>query len=379
MNDFIFHNPTKLIFGKNTIETIGNEISRAGFSKILLLYGGGSIKKNGVYQKVINSLRSNNIQFIEHPGVVPNPILSHANEGIKLCHENDLQAILAVGGGSVIDEAKSIAAGFYLDNLWDAFERKVEIKNALPIFTVLTISGTGSEMNPFAVLTNEVEKKKWNIGAPSLYPRATVIDPTVQMSLPWHQTVNGGIDAISHVLEYYFVSTDQEVSISISEALIRTIISSLDKLQNNQFDYSARANLAWAATLALNGITGASTLGEWSAHRIEHGISALYPEIAHGAGLAIVFPAWINYTRDTNPLQYERFARNIWNCNNLDDALAAMKAKYKSWGAPISLRDINIAEDKIADIAHNASRLGIVGNLLPLTEKEMYEILKLAY
>lgn len=379
MQNFVFHNPTKLIFGENTIEVIGKEISKNGIKRILLLYGGGSIKKNGVYDTVVKSLKDNNIVFVEHSGVVPNPVLSHANEGIELCKRNNLEAILAVGGGSVIDEAKSIAAGFYLNNLWDAFERKEEIKDALPVFTILTISGTGSEMNPFAVLTNEFEKKKWNIGATCLYPRATIIDPRIQMSLPWHQTVNGGIDAISHILEYYFNSTVQEVSISISEALIRTIVLCLDKLQVNQYDYPARANLAWAATLALNGFVGSSTIGEWAAHRIEHGISALYPEIAHGAGLAVVFPAWISYTRKTNPSQYERFAKNVWNSNSLDDALTVMKSKYSSWGAPISLRELNIPKEKIGEIAYNASRLGVVGNLLPLTEEEMAEILELAY
>lgn len=379
MLNFIFHNPTKLIFGENTVEAIGQEIRKAGQEKVLFLYGGGSIKKNNVYELVTNSLKNNGIEYVEHPGVVPNPILSHANEGIALCKKHNLQAILAVGGGSVIDEAKSIAAGYFLDNLWDAFERRVEIKKALPIFTVLTISGTGSEMNPYAVLTNEIEKKKWNIGAPSLYPKVTIIDPTVQMTLPWNQTVNGGIDAISHIMEFYFASTNQEVSIAISEALIKSIIKSLDILQNNPRDYPARANLAWAATLALNGIAGASTLGEWSVHRIEHGISAIYPEIAHGAGLAVVFPAWISYTRSANPKQYERFAKNIWNCNNLDQALEAMKAKYRSWGAPVSLRDLNIPKEKIPDIAYNASRLGVVGNMVPISEKEMNEILNLAY
>lgn len=379
MQNFVFHNPTKLIFGENTIEVIGKEISKSGYKRILLLYGGGSIKKNGVHDTVVKSLKDNNIVFVEHSGVVPNPVLSHANEGIELCKRNNLEAILAVGGGSVIDEAKSIAAGFYLNNLWDAFERKAEIKDALPVFTILTISGTGSEMNPFAVLTNEDEKKKWNIGAACLYPKATIIDPRIQMSLPWHQTVNGGIDAISHILEYYFNSTVQEVSISVSEALIRTIVLCLDKLQVNPKDYPARANLAWAATLALNGLVGSSTIGEWAAHRIEHGISALYPEIAHGAGLAVVFPAWISYTRQANPSQYERFAKNVWNSNSLDEALAAMKSKYRDWGAPISLRDLNIPKEKIGEIANNASRLGVVGNLLPLTEREMAEILELAY
>lgn len=375
----MFYNPTKLIFGKDTIKKIGNEISALGINKVLLLAGSGSIKSNGVYEQTLNSLKTNCVEVVEHWGVSPNPILSHANSGIALCKKEKVQAILAVGGGSVIDEAKSIAAGFYLEDLWASFERAADIKNALPIFTILTLSGTGSEMNPYAVLTNEVEQKKWNIGSPLLYPKATVIDPSVQMSLPWHQTVNGGIDAISHIMESYFSSTDQETSISMAESLIKSIIKSLDALMIDEMNYEARANLAWAATLALNGTIGSSTMGEWSAHRIEHGISALYPHIAHGAGLAVVFPAWIEYTKDKNPTQYQRFAREIWNCDSIEEAIAAMKNKFSNWKAPISLRNLNIPEDRIADLAFNASRLGVVGNMYPMTEKEMFEILKIAY
>ncbi len=379
MDNFTFHNPTKLIFGKDTISKIGKEISSYGIKKVILLAGGGSIKRNGVFNKVISSLNEYDIEAIELWGVQPNPTLSHAQKGILLAQNEGVDAILAIGGGSVIDEAKSIAAGFYLDNLWASFEREAEIKNALPIFTILTISGTGSEMNPFAVLTNETSKKKWNIGSPVLYPKVTIIDPEVQMSLPWHQTVNGGIDAISHTMEFYFAATDQEMASSIGESIIKTVIRSLDTLQTKPDNYPARANLAWAATLALNGIAGSSIVGEWSAHRIEHGISALHPEVAHGAGLAIVFPAWIEYTKNTNSPQYKRFAREVWNCDTIEDAIVAMKEKFAAWGAPVSLKELGIQRSEIEKIAHNAAQLGVVGNLYSLNEKNMREILEIAY
>lgn len=379
MNNFVLYNPTKLIFGRDTINSIGVEAASANVKKIFILGGGGSAKANGVYETAKESLLRAGIEIVEFWGVSPNPILKHTIEAIELCRLHQVDAILALGGGSVIDEAKSVAAGFYLDNIWDAFERKAHITKALPLFTILTISGTGSEMNPFAVLTNEVEKKKWNIGAPVLYPKATIIDPSVQMSLPWNQTVNGGIDAISHTLEYYFSGKLQETAISIGEAIISSVIKSLDALQINPQDYEARANLAWAATLALNGIAGSSLLGEWSAHRIEHGISAIYPNVAHGAGLAIVFPAWIAYTSGTNPEQYLRFARNIWGVDSVDEGISRMKEKYASWGAPTNLRDIDVPEDMIEPIADNASKLGTVGSLMPLTKKEMAEILRIAY
>lgn len=379
MENFVYYNPTKLIFGENTISKIGKEISSFGIKKILLLAGSGSIKRNEVFNQTISSLNQHGIEAIELWGVSPNPILSHTRKGIELCHKHSLDAVLAVGGGSVIDEAKSIATGFYIDNVWDAFEKKAQIESALPVFTILTLSGTGSEMNPFAVLTNEVEKKKWNIGSPVLFPKATIIDPSVQMSLPWHQTVNGGIDAISHTMEFYFAATDQEMASSIGEAIIKTIIDSLDKLHYDGNDYAARANLAWAATLALNGVAGSSIIGEWSAHRIEHGISALYPKIAHGAGLAVVFPAWIEYAKSSNSKQFARFAKNIWGVSTIEEAVEMMKLKFKSWGAPISLQDLNIEKDEIPAIALNASKMGRIGNLVSLGEKEMEEILNISY
>ena len=184
MDNFVFYNPTQVVFGKNTIQKIGKLLTAHNIKKVLMVMGGGSIKKNGVYDEVVNSLKSNGIKFIEFPGVRPNPVLSHAREGIKLARENEVEAILAVGGGSVIDESKAIAAGFYMDDIWAAFENKFQIENALPLFTVLTLSATGSEMNPFAVLTNEKEKKKWAIYGPALFPVISIIDPSKQMTLP---------------------------------------------------------------------------------------------------------------------------------------------------------------------------------------------------
>jgi alcohol dehydrogenase YqhD (iron-dependent ADH family) len=347
MQNFVFHNPTKVIFGRGTIPKIGSEISRYGIQKVLLLAGGGSIKKNGVYEQVVNSLKENKIDWIEHWGVRPNPVLSHANEGIKLVKENGLEGILAVGGGSVIDEAKSIAAGVFLENLWDAFERKVEIEKALPVFTILTISATCSEMDPYAVLTNEKENKKWNIGSFALYPKVSIVDPSVQFTLPWKQTVFGAIDALSHIMEFYFQSKGEEPTTSINETLILKIFESVDNLQKDPRNYSARAELSWSAILALNGISGAGLYGgDWACHTIEHGISAVHPEVAHGAGLAVVFPAWIKYIHYLNEEQFLRWAKVIFQKNNVEAAVIAMKEKYKSWGAPVSLRELGIKKEE---------------------------------
>ncbi len=314
MENFTFYNPTKLIFGKNTIPKMGRELKKSGINKVLLLAGSGSIKSNGTYESAIQSLKNSGIEWSELWGVRANPLLSHAIEGISIVKDKNVNAILAVGGGSVIDEAKSIAAGYYLDNLWTAFEDKISIDKALPVYTILTLSGTCSEMDPYAVLTNDENLKKWNISGDALYPKVSIIDPEVQMSLPWHQTVNGAIDAMSHIMEFYFMGKDEEATLSVDEALMKTIIQSVDKLQEEPCNYSARANLAWAATLGLNGISGVALHGgDWASHQIEHGISALHPEIAHGAGLAVVFPAWIYYMNRYNTDIFKRWAKNVWN------------------------------------------------------------------
>ncbi|MCX6154867.1 MAG: iron-containing alcohol dehydrogenase [Candidatus Kapabacteria bacterium] len=380
MDNFSFYNPTKIIFGKNTIPSIGREIKRNNIDKVLILAGSGSIRNNGVYDAVTTSLIDNKIQYTEQWGVRPNPTLDHANETIEHTRINKIQAILAVGGGSVIDEAKSIACGFYLDNLWDAFERKVAIANALPIFTVLTLSGTCSEMDSFAVLSNQTENKKWPIGSELLFPKVSIIDPSVQMSLPWHQTVNGAIDAMSHIMEFYFLGTNQEITLSTDEAMLRTLISSLDQLAINPKDYNARANIAWAATLALNGISGiALNGGDWSTHRMEHALSAFHPEIAHGAGLAVMFPAWIEYNKKFNRDHFNRWAKNVWDADSPETALIAMKEKYQNWGAPVTLRELGIKKEEIPSLVKNTFSNGPIGALAALSFTDVANIFETAY
>lgn len=383
MNDFVFFNPTKVIFGNGTIEQIGKEIKKFGIKRILFLAGGGSIKRNSVYEQVVNSLLANEIEWVEHFGVRPNPVLSHTEEGIELVKKNNLEAILAVGGGSVIDEGKCIAAGFYLEHLWDAFERKSIIKKALPIFTIVTISATCSEMDPFAVLTNENEKKKWNIEGMPLFPKVSIIDPSVQFTLPWHQTVFGAIDALSHIMEFYFQGKGEEPTLSIDEILMIKIFNSIDILQKEPNNYNARATIAWASVLALNGISGAGLYGgDWACHTIEHGISAIHPEIAHGAGLAVVFPAWIKFVHLLNFGQFQRWAYYVFGKNNIESAVMALKEKYRSWGAPVTLRDLGISKDEIPIIAENiiqVSKIRRIGNIKSLDLGDIIEILNIAY
>ncbi len=379
MEFFKYYNPTRIIFGKNTISEIGEYIKEYGYNKVLILYGGGSIFSNGVYSEVSKSLQLNDIISVEFGGVQPNPTLDHARAAIRIIKDNNIQAILAVGGGSVIDEAKSIAAGCYVDDVWNIFEKTESVKKALPLFTVLTLSATGTEMNSFAVLSNTEQKKKWAFGSPFSYPLVSIIDPQVQMTLPWRQTVNGGVDALSHIMELYFAGDSAEATLSINEALMRTVIKSVDELQKDPNDYDSRANLAWSASLALSGLTAVGMNGgEWSVHRIEHSISAYYPNVAHAEGLAVIFPAWMKYVNKQNSERFERWAKNVFGVDSINEGIDALINTFKRWGAPTSLADLNVPSEMIEQIAQNSMLLGIVGNKHKIDLDASRSILNLA-
>jgi len=380
MIKYNFYNPTKLVFGDNTIPQIGSIIGKQGYKKVLLIAGGGSIKQNGVYDTVIASLTEANVAWVECLGVRSNPELSKVQEGITLARTETVDAVLAIGGGSVIDTAKSVAAGFYLDDIWQAFEAKARISKALPIFTILTVSATASEMNSTTVISNTAEGKKWATGSPALFPKVSIIAPAVQQSVPWSQTVNGAVDALSHIMEYYFLGTVEETTIALNESLMATIIAMTDKLQVNPNDNDSRANLAWATTLAFNGISGAGLKGgDWACHSIEHSVSSYDFKVAHGAGLGVIFPAWMQYVHTANEQQFARFAKKIWQSDSIEEAAEKMKAKIKQWQGPTTLRDLGIPEDQLAGIAENAVLQGPQGSLKKLDKDDIEKILRLAY
>ncbi|MBX3044575.1 MAG: iron-containing alcohol dehydrogenase [Candidatus Kapabacteria bacterium] len=379
MEYFKFHNPTKVIFGKGTIVKIGEEIKESGINRVLLLYGGGSIMSNGVYNQVVSSLKSFGVEFVEFGGVQPNPVLEHARLAIEVMKQDNLQAVLAVGGGSVIDEAKSIAAGYFVDDVWNIFEKTESVEKALPLFTVLTLSATGTEMNSFAVLSNPAEYKKWAFGSPYSYPKVSIIDPEVQTTLPWRQTINGGVDSLSHIMELYFAGDDAETTLSINEALMRTIIKSMDELLIDERNYQARAELAWSASLALSGITGVSMNGgEWAVHRIEHAISVMFPEVAHAEGLAVLFPAWIKYVNSNSPKRFERWAKNVFNENTVEEGIEALLNTLKKWKAPTSLAEINVDKSYIPRLAEIAMKQGTLGNIKKIEYDDVVKILEIA-
>lgn len=386
MLNFTYCNPTKIIFGKGEIKNLGIELKKNNIKNVLFLYGKSSIFKNGVYNTVVKSLKDNNISFIELPGVKPNPVLSKVKEGIKLVKENNLDGIIAIGGGSVIDSSKAISAGsFYDGDVWDFFEGKGKLDKSLPIFTVLTISATGSEMNCGGVITNEEEGKKWAFGSPLLYPKVSILDPSIQSTLPSIQTANGAIDAISHVFELYFGGTDNtDMLDELSEGIVRNIIRHTKVLLKDSDNYNSRCELVWSATLALNGINGTGRIGDWSSHEIEHSLS-VFNDIAHGSGLSIIMPAWMKYVKNKALDKFAKMGERIFNITEgsneekANEAIESLRSFYKQIGAPITLKEIGVTKNDLITIVDNASRLCPLGTLVELNREDILKILEIAF
>jgi alcohol dehydrogenase YqhD (iron-dependent ADH family) len=357
---------------------------RDKIKKVLLLAGGGSIKKNGVYEKVVRSLIENSIEKVEVWGVRPNPVLSKVREAIEVARNEKVEAILAVGGGSVIDSAKAVAAGVLYDgDVWDFYEWKATPKAALPLYTILTLSATGTEMNGGTVVTNEEELKKYSFWSVHTFPKVSIVDPEVQYSLPPHQTVNGAVDAISHVMEYYFDGAKRTDLIDrVDESIILTLMETTEALLNDPKDYDARANFALSTTLALNGVSGMGHRGgDWSSHAIEHALSALNPDVAHGAGLAVVFPAWMKYVYKAYPAKFRRFGRIIFRLKNStpESAIEALKRWYKKIGAPTTLKELGFKREDVEKLTEIAALTAPMGKLVRLEKDDIRKILEIAY
>ena len=356
MNDFTYYNPTKIEFGRAKENNIGLYIKEANIKKVLLVYGTGSIKKSGLHQRVISSLNEHNITYEELEGVVSNPLLSRVNDGIKLAKETKVEAVLGVGGGSVVDSAKAIAVGALYDgDVWDFFIHKAEIAAALPVFTVMTLSAAASEMNGNSVVMKDETKEKFSIASVLVNPRLSVINPELMATVSSDYLAYSAVDIIAHSIELYFTATDHpHFNSRIVESIIKTVMENTETLLDNPNDYDARAEFAWVAIQALNGLTPAGTAGgSFPNHMIEHSLSALY-NVAHGAGLAVVIPAWMKWHKNQNIEQYERFSKEIFNESSADRGIELLEAWFTKIGAPVSLKDANIPRDEIKDIATNA-------------------------
>ena len=365
MDAFEFHNPVKIIFGKGRIAEAGELVSGIADS-VLLCYGRGSIKKNGVFQTVTDSLKKNGVSWVELSGIQSNPLLSRVREGIDLVRQHNIGAVMAVGGGSVMDTAKAIAAGALMrhGDIWDCFKGRAEIKRALPVITVPTLAASGSEMNGFMVITDEDNSLKLAAGSPHVYPRISVLDPVVTYTVPPDYTAYGGVDAICHLLEPFFNKSwpSTPVQDGITFGLIRAIAEATDRCLAAPADYSARADLMWGATLALNGLTKAG-VGEhfFPIHMIEHSISALFG-VAHGAGLAALLPGWIEwFMANGHASRVAELGYGIYGLDSTKDAAeTALETVriFSTWiesaGCPTDLDALGISEADHRSIAENA-------------------------
>lgn len=386
MKNFNYSIPTEIFFGEGQIKVLPEQIKKHG-SKVLIVYGGGSIKKNGVYNKVVEMLDSNEIKFWELSGVDPNPRITSVRKGIELCRENNIEFILPVGGGSSIDCSKVIAAGYYYEGEpWDIVLDPSKISNALPIGTILTLAATGSEMNAGAVITNMDTNQKLGTGNPSMKPKFSILDPTYTFTVPKNQTAAGTVDIISHVFENYFSSTrGAYVQNRLSEAIIKTCIHYGKIAMDEPENYEARANLMWSSSLALNGLLGYGKESRWSVHPMEHELSAYY-DITHGVGLGILTPYWMEYVLNESTVEnFVEYGINVWGINPNGDkfsiakeAIEKTKEFFVSLGIPMHLKEVGIGEEKLHIMAKAATKHGSLGLFRPLDENDVLNIFKAA-
>ncbi|WP_138495723.1 iron-containing alcohol dehydrogenase [Paenibacillus pinistramenti] len=386
MENFVFKNPTKLIFGKDTTEALRTELPKYG-TKVLLVYGGGSIKRTGLYDKVLGCLKEIGAEVTELAGVEPNPRLTTVHKGVELCRTNQIDIILAVGGGSVIDCSKAIAAGSKYDgDVWDILTRKASVQAALPLAVVLTMAATGSEMNGGAVISNMETEEKLSFGSEFTYPVFSILDPQNTFSLPKDQTVYGMVDMMSHVLEHYFhLEENTPVQDGFCETLLRTVIETAPKLINDLENYELRASIMYVGTLALNGMVSMGFRGDWATHNIEHAVSAVY-DIPHGGGLAILFPNWMKYNLKVKPERFKKLAVNVFGIDPAgksdlqagEEGIAALRAFWSSIGAPSRLADYDIDDSKLELMAEKTVKFGPFGNFAKLDKEDVLEIYRLS-
>ncbi|CAM4242320.1 hypothetical protein FHS16_001336 [Paenibacillus endophyticus] len=387
MNSFQFVNPTHIVFGEGTANQVGQLTAKHG-KTVLLVYGSGSVKKTGLYDKTVSLLQDAGVTVHELPNIEPNPRLSTVNKGIAICREQSVDFILAVGGGSVIDAAKAIAAGVPYDgDVWDFFTGKAVIEKALPIGTILTLAATGSEMNGSSVVTNWEENLKRAFGSSHTYPKFSILDPTLTYTVPRNHTVNGAVDIMSHVFEQYFSLTENTpLQERFCESILQTVIENVELALENPEHAAARANLMWSGTMALNGgMISVGMANDWASHGIEHEVSAIY-DIPHGAGLAVIFPNWMKYVHEERIDRFVQYATRVWGVNpagksDQEIALEGIQATrdfFTRIGAESRLADFEIGSEKLDRMAEEAVRYGAIGSFKRLEKQDVKAILELS-
>jgi alcohol dehydrogenase len=388
MDDFIFHNTTKIIFGRGAENSVGAE-ARAFSKKVLIHFGGGSVKKSGLFDRVTASLKAAGVSWIELGGVAPNPRLSLVRRGVELCRKEGIGLVLALGGGSAIDSAKAIALGVpYAGDVWDFFAGKAEPVTTLPVGTVLTIPAAGSEASTASVITNKEGMLKRGYNHQLLHPAFSILNPELAFSLPKAQVANGTADIMSHLFERYFTnSRPVELTDRLIEATLRTVIGAAPRVLAKSDDYDAWAELMWSGTVAHNNLLNTGRVGDWGSHDLEHELSAAY-DIAHGAGLAVVFPAWMKFTYKHDPARFAQLAARVWGIDSgfMESERAALagiarvEEYWTSLGLATRLSALGIGGERIAEMADKCTSGGTrqVGNFVKVGKAEAEAIYRLA-
>lgn len=390
MENFTFCSPTKFIFGKGVENETGAALARCGASKVMIVYGSDRIQTSGLLGRVLDSLNAAGIQYITFGGIQPNPTAESVYNGIALAVKESVNFILAIGGGSPIDAAKGIALGAtYPGDFWDFYCGKAKPQFALPVGVVLTIPAAGSEGSGNSVITNEETHQKISVRYPDLLrPRFAIMNPELTMTLPWEQTAYGVVDMMAHIYERYFSNTTgTQLVDSYSEAILRDVMDQALSLRLNPDNYDARADVMWAGTLAHNGLCGVGKVEDWASHRLEHEISAFY-HVAHGAGLAVIIPAWMQFCARRNPDKLWRFAINVMSVNPagktteeiIDEGISNLINFYHDLGLTTSLPELIGCEPDIDKMVKSLQRnVGdTLGNYVPLSMDDCREIYRIA-
>ena len=389
MNNFVFYSPTEFVFGKNTEVQVGALARKYGAQKVMIVYGGGSVVRSGLLDRVKQSLQEAGVAYCEMGGVQPNPIDGKVYEGIQLCRREQVDMMLPVGGGSVIDTAKAIAAGALYDgDFWDFFIGRAKVEKALKVAVVLTIPAAGSEGSGNTVITKTETLQKLGLCAPEhLRPVFSIMNPELTYTLPAYQTACGIADMMAHIMERYFTNTpDVEISDRLCEGTLTAIIKEAYRVKQQPDNYAARANIMWCGTVAHNGICGVGREEDWASHALEHEISAIY-NVVHGAGLAVIFPAWMAFMAEHNPAKIAQFAHRVFDIPKSEDleemalaGTARLKHFFRYMGLPVSFKELGIEHPDIdrmlVSLQRNKGEL--LGNYVKLTMTDCREIYRLA-
>lgn len=388
MDNFNFYSPTEFVFGRDRENETGKYVKKYGGTRILIHYGSGSAVKSGLLDRVKKSLDIEGVFYTELGGVKPNPRDTLVYEGIEICRRENIDFILCVGGGSVIDSAKGIAAGALYDgDFWDFYTDKAEIEKALPVGTVLTIAAAGSEGSGASVVTQESTKLKRDTGSDLLRPKFSVLNPQLTCTLPAFQTACGAADIMAHVFERYFTNTTEvEITDRLCEAVLLTMIKETPRVIADPDNYEARANIMWAGTVAHNDIVGVGRIQDWNSHAIEHELSGMY-DVAHGAGLAVIMPSWMEFVMSHNVMRFAQMAVRVFGCQmnfenpevTAKEGIRAFRSFLHSIGLPVNFAELGAREEDIPELVKNLGLGdGKTGGFVNLSSDDVAEIYRIA-